>query len=200
MQNKSRVPKAASLCLTPFWTHLSNLHLQKWNSKRHNLIKGQPFWFPREFHMAWKQIKPEITLQKTPLIHLHIPDSQALQAPGMLKILHFAYIYKAYLEAIDHSQNPKLSASLICSLSLSSWKMLCAHLTIFQARSGYSSHLKMGNSVPWPQCKHLKEQGWISAFPDSSFTIQHTGENKKKKKKIPQNSSPKGPLGSESLK
>lgn len=75
---------------------------------------------------------------------LHIPDSQALQALGMLKILHFANIYKAYLEAIDHSQKPKLSTSLICSLSLSSWKTLCAHLTTLQAQSGYSSHLKKG--------------------------------------------------------
>lgn len=143
---------------------------------------AQPFWVPREFQVTWKQIKPEITLHKTPLIHLkasgrglHIPDSQALQAPGMLKILHFASIYKAYLEAIDHFQKPKLSASLICSLSLSSWKTLCAHLTILQARSGYSSHLKKGDSVPWPQWKHLKEQGWMSASPNSTpwAQLQH---------------------------
>lgn len=103
-----------------------------------------------------------------PFERLHIPDSQALRAPGMLKILHFANVYKAYLEAIDHSQKPKLSTSLICSLSLSSWKTPRAHLTILQARSGYSSRLKKGNSVPWPQCKHSKELGWISASPNST--------------------------------
>lgn len=167
---ESRVPKAASGHISQTSTSKSEI------PKDTTLSKGREsspaVLGPQRIPSDMKTNKAEITLHKTPLIHLkgsgtglHIPDSQALQAPGMLKILHFASIYKAYLEAIDHSQKPKLSASLICSLSLSSWKTLCAHLTILQAQSGYSSHLKKGDSVPWPQWKHLKEQGWMSASP-----------------------------------
>lgn len=171
-ESRGRVPEAASLPSGHIsQTSTSKSEIPKDTTLSKDRERSPAVLIPQRIPNGRKTNKARdyITENSTdPFERLHILRLSGIASSGMLKILHFANIYKAYLEVIDHSQKPKLSTSLICSLSLSSWKTLCAHLTILQARSGYSSHLKKGDSVPWPQCKHLKEQGWISASPNST--------------------------------